>query len=80
MSLFPDDAAAGPDVPEQGPPMLSLKTLSRAHTTVDYEFGKAFDKQDADHYFGGMPGVCLYTCCMLGLSRDSHSHPCLTNA
>ena len=40
--------------------MLSPKALSRAHTTVDYEFGKAFDKQDADRYFGGMPGVYLY--------------------
>ena len=40
--------------------MLSPKALSRAHTTVDYEFGKAFDKQDADRYFGGMAGVCMY--------------------
>ena len=61
ISLFPDDAAASSDMSEQGPPMLSPKALSRAHTTVDYEFGKAFDKQDADNYFGGMRGVSRHS-------------------
>ena len=61
ISVLPDGVAASPDVPEQGPPMLTPKALSRAHTTVNYEFGKAFDKQDADSYFGGMRGVYTLT-------------------
>ena len=72
ISYFPDhdQAAAAPD---QGPATSSPRALSHAHTTVDYEYGKAYDKQDAERYFGGMRGVYLYGQPSLALYSCFHS-------
>lgn len=64
ISFFPGDTAASPAASEQeqgGPTLPTPKALTRAQTAVDYEFGKAFNQQDADRYFGGMRGVYPYT-------------------
>lgn len=37
---------------------------ARTETGVDYEFGKAFDRQDADKYFGGMISESTSLCCV----------------
>ena len=36
------------------PAALSPRAATRTQRGVDYEFGKAFGRQDADKYFGGM--------------------------
>ncbi|DBA81363.1 hypothetical protein WJX79_002588 [Trebouxia sp. C0005] len=40
-----------------GAAALSPKAAAHTQRGVDYEFGKAFDRQDADKYFGGMISV-----------------------
>ncbi|KAL3134162.1 hypothetical protein ABBQ32_008577 [Trebouxia sp. C0010 RCD-2024] len=68
ISFFPEDEAASPAASEQGPASVIPRALSRAHTGTDYEFGKAYDKQDADRYFGGMQGVSVRSHSFLSLA------------
>lgn len=68
ISFFPEDGAASPAALEQGPASFVPRALSRAHTGTDYEFGKTYDKQDADRYFGGMRGVSVCSHSSLSLA------------
>lgn len=54
VSFFPEVDTASLPASEQDPATFSPRALSHAHTGTDYEFGKAYDKQDADRYFGGL--------------------------
>ena len=62
ISFFPEDTAADTAFPASSvssAAALSPRALVHARSAVDYEFGKVFDKQDADRYFGGMCGIAL---------------------
>ncbi len=47
-----EDYMESPSTP--GAAALSPRAAAHTQRGVDYEFGKAFDRQDADKYFGGM--------------------------
>ena len=47
-----EDYVESPSTP--GAAALSPQAAAHTQRGVDYEFGKAFDRQDADKYFGGM--------------------------
>jgi len=47
-----EDYVESPSIP--GAAALSPQAAAHTQRGVDYEFGKAFDRQDADKYFGGM--------------------------
>ena len=59
ISFFPEDDAASTSSVEAPPAALTPKALAHARTAMDYEFGKVFDKHDADRYFGGMRGMTV---------------------
>lgn len=67
------------------PTALSPRAAARTQRGVDYEFGKAFGRQDADKYFGGMISksmactLCLFTHAepVLILCSDELSELCL---
>ncbi len=63
------------------PGAAALSPRAAAHTQrgVDYEFGKAFDRQDADKYFGGMISEstslrCARPCMCVTATFINHEH------
>lgn len=62
ITFFPEDVPAEPASSASSvssAAAFSPRPLVHARSAVDYEFGKAFDRQDADKYFGGMCGMAL---------------------
>ena len=66
------------------PAALSPRAATRTQRGVDYEFGKAFGRQDADKYFGGMiskptpctPCLCTHAESLLIFYSDEVSLSC----
>ena len=56
-----EDFTESPSTP--GAAALSPRAAAHTQRGVDYEFGKAFDRQDADKYFGGMISESTSLCC-----------------
>lgn len=62
-----------------GAAALSPKAAAHTQRGVDYEFGKAFDRQDADKYFGGMISEsislrCEHLCMCAAATLSNHEH------
>ncbi len=70
-----EDYMESPSTP--GAAALSPRAAAHTQRGVDYEFGKAFDRQDADKYFGGMISEstslrCVRLCTCLTDSLINH--------